>query len=133
MMNNKLQELFKIDDKKKIKNSLDSIVPSSLVSIILEISKIDSEKTNNAVTREERLRLIDVIKGIPMEVHSLLGSDKAVVSSGGVDLTEVDFKTMKSKIINNLYLVGDVLNIDRPSGGYSLQLCWTTGWVAGSN
>lgn len=133
MMNNKLQELFKIDDKKKIKNSLDSMIPSSLVSIILEISKIDSEKTNNAVTREERLRLIDAIKGIPMEVHSLLGSDKAVVSSGGVDLTEVDFKTMKSKIINNLYLVGDVLNIDRPSGGYSLQLCWTTGWVAGSN
>ncbi|NDB58392.1 aminoacetone oxidase family FAD-binding enzyme, partial [bacterium] len=88
---------------------------------------------NNSVTREERLRLIDAIKGIPMEVKSLLGSDKAVVSSGGVDLTEVDFKTMKSKIIDNLYLVGDVLNIDRPSGGYSLQLCWTTGWVAGSN
>jgi predicted flavoprotein YhiN len=68
-----------------------------------------------------------------MQVSNLLGSDKAVVSSGGVDLTEVDFRTMQSKIIENLYLVGDVLNIDRPSGGYSLQLCWTTGWVAGSS
>lgn len=133
MLNTRLQELFKIDDKKKIKNSLGSIVPSSLVPIILKSSNVDGDKTNNNISREERMRLIDTIKGISMHVSHLLGSDKAVVSSGGVDLTEVDFKTMKSKIIENLYLIGDVLNIDRPSGGYSLQLCWTTGWVAGSN
>ena len=133
MMNQKLQELFKLDDKKKIKNSLGSIIPSALVSEVLRQSNINEDKTNNSITREERLTLIDKIKGITMNVSNLLGSDKAVVSSGGVDLTEVDFKTMKSKIIDNLYLVGDVLNIDRPSGGYSLQLCWTTGWVAGSN
>jgi predicted Rossmann fold flavoprotein len=133
MMNSRLQELFKIDDKKKIKNSLGSFIPSSLVSIVLSLAKIDEEKVNNAISREERMKLIEIIKGIPMNVSNLLGSDKAVVSSGGVDLTEVDFKTMQSKIIENLYLVGDVLNIDRPSGGYSLQLCWTTGWVAGTN
>ena len=133
MMNTKLQELFKIDDKKKIKNSLGSLIPSGLVDIVLKLSKIDENKNNNSVSREERLKLIEVIKNIPMNADSLLGSDKAIVSSGGVDLTEVDFKTMQSKIIENLYLVGDVLNIDRPSGGYSLQLCWTTGWVAGSS
>jgi hypothetical protein len=133
MMNTKLQELFKIDDKKKIKNSLGSLIPSGLVDIVLQLSNIDENKNNNSVSREERLKLIEIIKNIPMNVDSLLGSDKAVVSSGGVDLTEVDFKTMQSKKIENLYLVGDVLNIDRPSGGYSLQLCWTTGWVAGSN
>lgn len=132
-MNLKLQELFKIDDKKKIKNSLGSIIPSALVPIILEIAKIDEEKTDNAVTREERMKLIEVIKGIPLEVKELLGSDKAIVSSGGVELSEVDFKTMQSKLFPNLYLVGDILNIDRPSGGYSLQLCWTTGFVAGSS
>jgi predicted Rossmann fold flavoprotein len=133
MMNARLQELFKIDDKKKIKNSLGSLIPSALVSVVLDLAKIDEEKINNAVSREERMKLIEIIKGIPMNVSNLLGSDKAVVSSGGVDLTEVDFKTMQSKIIENLYIVGDVLNIDRPSGGYSLQLCWTTGYVAGSN
>lgn len=133
MMNSRLQELFKIDDKKKIKNSLGSFIPSALVSVVLSLAKIDEEKVNNAISREERMKLIEIIKGIPMNVSNLLGSDKAVVSSGGVDLTEVDFKTMQSKIIENLYLVGDVLNIDRPSGGYSLQLCWTTGWVAGTN
>ncbi len=133
MMNTKLQELFKLDDKKKIKNSLGSFIPSSLVTPVLELACINEEKINNAVSREERLKLIDIIKGLPMHVSHLLGSDKAVVSSGGVELTEVDFKTMQSKKIENLYLVGDVLNIDRPSGGYSLQLCWTTGYVAGTH
>jgi predicted Rossmann fold flavoprotein len=132
MMNSKLQELFKVDDKKMIRNSLASLIPSALVSIVLEFSKIDGNKINNAVTREERMKLIEIIKGLPMQVSGLLGADKAIVSSGGVDLTEVDFKTMQSKLIPNLYLVGDILNIDRPSGGYSLQLCWTTGYVAGS-
>jgi predicted Rossmann fold flavoprotein len=133
MMNTKLQELFKIDDKKKIKNSLGSLIPSALVDAVIEIAGINADKTNNGVSREERLKLIDVIKGMPMNVTGLLGSDKAVVSSGGIVLTEVDFKTMQSRIVPNLYLVGDVLNIDRPSGGYSLQLCWTTGWVAGNS
>lgn len=133
MMNTKLQELFKIDNRKKIKNSLGSLISSSLVSPILTIANIDAEKINNAVSREERLKLIEIIKGLPLHVDSLLGSDKAVVSSGGVDLREIDFKTMQSKIIKNLYLIGDVLNIDRPSGGYSLQLCWSTGWVAGNS
>lgn len=133
MLNAKLQEIFKMDDKKKIKNSLGSLIPSALVSPVLSLAGIDEEKSCNSVTREERLKLIDTIKGIVLHVDKLLGSDKAVVSSGGVDLTEVDFKTMQSKKIENLYLVGDVLNIDRPSGGYSLQLCWTTGYVAGSN
>ena len=133
MMNEKLQDLFRVDDKKKIKNSLGSIIPSALVSPVLTLATIDEGKTSNSITRKERLKLIEVIKGIPLHVDHLLGSDKAVVSSGGVDLTEVDFKTMQSKIIENLYLVGDVLNIDRPSGGYSLQLCWTTGYVAGAS
>ncbi len=133
MMNTKLQELFKLDDKKKIKNSLDSLIPSALVETVLELANIDKEKTNNSVTREERMKLIEIIKNIPMNVRNLLGSDKAVVSSGGVDLAEIDFKTMQSKKFQNLHLVGDVLNIDRPSGGYSLQLCWTTGFVAGSS
>ena len=132
-MNMRLQELFKTDDKKKIKNSLNTIIPAGLVGPVLDAAKINPESTNNSVTREERIRLIDVVKGLPMQVTGLLGSDKAVVSSGGVDLSEVDFRTMQSRLVPNLYLVGDVLNIDRPSGGYSLQLCWTTGFVAGTS
>ena len=133
MMNTRLQELFLIDNKKKIKNSLGSFIPSALVDAVLSLANINSDIENNSITREQRMKLIEIIKGIPMNVTGLLGADKAIVSSGGVDLTEVDFKTMQSRLIPNLYLVGDILNIDRPSGGYSLQLCWTTGYVAGSS
>ena len=132
-LNTALQDLFKNNHKKKIKNSLSDLIPSSIVPIVLELAKIDPETECNSITRESRLELINVIKNIPLRIDHLLGTDKAIVSSGGVSLDEVDWKTMSSKLHPNLYLVGDVLNIDRPSGGFSLQLCWTTGFVAGSS
>ena len=107
-------------------------MPSALAPIIVELSGINSEKACNSITREERLKLVKLLKDIPIEVDKLLGTDKAIITSGGVALDEVDFKTMRSRLFPNLYLVGDILNIDRPSGGYSLQLCWTTGFVAGT-
>ncbi|MFA6459502.1 MAG: aminoacetone oxidase family FAD-binding enzyme [Candidatus Paceibacterota bacterium] len=132
-LNLKLQEVFRENDKKRFKNCLGSIVPSSLATAIVELSGIAPEKECNSVTREERLLLVNLLKAIPMNVEKLLGKDKAIISSGGVALEEVDFRTMSSRIFPNLYFVGDILNIDRPSGGYSLQLCWTTGFVAGSS
>jgi predicted Rossmann fold flavoprotein len=132
-LNEKLQELFKKENKKMIKNSLDILVPSSLVPTVLEKSGVSGDTFNNSVTREGRISLVQSIKHLKMEVSGLLGKEKAIVSSGGVDLSEVDFKTMRSRLFPNLYIVGDVLNIDRPSGGYSLQLCWTTGYVAGKD
>ncbi len=132
-LNIHLQELFKRHDKKKLSNALPTLIPSALVPIIMELSDINPEIHCNSVTREARLNLVHVLKNIPMHVHKLLGIDKAVITSGGVALHEVDFKTMRSRLFPNLYLVGDVLNIDRPSGGYSLQLCWTTGFVAGNS
>ena len=77
--------------------------------------------------------MVALFKAVPLNVKGLLGKDKAVVSSGGVAPTEVNFKTMQSRLVPNLYIIGDVLNIDRPSGGYSLQLSWTTGFVAGTS
>lgn len=133
MLNTKLQELFKEHDKKKFRNALSNLVPPALAPIIVELSKIDPEKQCNSVTREERLRLIDLLKSLKLEVKNLLGVEKAIIASGGVSLEEVDFKNMSSRLFPNLYLVGDILNIDRPSGGYSLQLCWTTGYVAGNS
>lgn len=128
-----LQELLIGESNKLIKNTLPKIIPSALVAPLLEIAGIDENTPNHSVSSEDRKKMVQLFKAVPLQVKGLLGSDKAVVSSGGVDLREVDFKTMQSRIIPNLYLVGDVLNIDRPSGGYSLQLCWTTGYVAGSH
>lgn len=132
-LNTKLQELFKLHDKKKLQNALLEILPSFLVEIVLEKNQIDGDTPCNSVRREDRIKLTQVMKNITIEVEGLLSEDKAIIASGGVDLTEVDFRTMQSKLYPNLYLIGDILDIDRPSGGYSLQLCWTTGFVAGTH
>lgn len=128
-----LQELLASEPNKKLKNVLSKIVLPALTDALLQITQIDGETKNNMVSAESRKKLVTIMKAIPLNVSHLLGADKAVVSSGGVALQEVNFKTMQSRLIPNLYLVGDVLNIDRPSGGYSLQLCWTTGFVAGNS
>jgi predicted Rossmann fold flavoprotein len=133
VLRKRLQTILVEESNKKIKNSLSKLIPSALVEPILSIANIDKDTPNHSIRSEERKILVSTLKSIPLHVSSLLGADKAVVSSGGVVLDEVNFKTMQSKIIPQLYLVGDVLNIDRPSGGYSLQLCWTTGYVAGDN
>ena len=129
----KLQEILVAESNKKIKNVLGALVPSALVAPVLAMCNVDVETPNHSLSTESRKKIVDTLKGIPLHVEGLLGAEKAIVSSGGVDLREVDFKTMQSRIVPNLYLVGDVLNINRPSGGYSLQLCWTTGYVAGGS
>ncbi len=128
-----LQVLLASDPNKKLKNVLNNLIPATLCDALLKLSNIDGETKNNLVSANDRKKLAILVKKIPLNISHLLGADKAVVSSGGVALAEVNFKTMQSRLIPDLYLVGDVLNIDRPSGGYSLQLCWTTGFVAGSN
>lgn len=128
-----LQEVLVRESNKKIKNVLGELVPSGLVAPLLTLSTIDGETFSHSVSTESRKRLVTLLKHLPLTVEGLMGADKAIVSSGGVALTEVDFKTMQSRLVPGLYLVGDVLDIDRPSGGYSLQLCWTTGFVAGNH
>ena len=131
-VNTALQNAFKEHANKKIRNALKDIVPPSLVSTVLSAAEIDEETACNSVTRDARVRLMKTLKHLRFEAKNLLGTDKAVITAGGVALTDVDFKTMSSLKYRNLFLVGDILDIDRPSGGYSLQLCWTTGFVAGS-
>lgn len=121
------------ESNKLIKNTLSHLIASSLVAPVLEMAQIPADTPNHSVSRESRLILVKLLKAIPLNVKGLLGADKAVISSGGVDLKEVNFKTMESRLVPGLYVIGDVLNIDRPSGGYSLQLCWTTGYVAASS
>ena len=129
----KLQTLLIEESNKKLKNTLSKLIPAALVSPILLLATINGDTPNHSVSHDERKKLLLLLKAIPLNVKGLLGADKAVVSSGGVVPEEIDWKTMQSRIFPGLYVVGDMLNIDRPSGGYSLQLCWTTGFVAGSS
>jgi predicted Rossmann fold flavoprotein len=132
-LNTELQKVFKKHTNKIFKNAITDLIPSPLVPIIIKRSDISGETFCHSITRDERIKLMHTLKDVRMQVESLLGPENAIVSSGGLDLKEVDFKTMQSKLFSNLYLTGDILNINRPSGGYSLQICWTTGFVAGSN
>ena len=131
VMQEKMIKFFESNPKKKIKNLLLPEVPEKVYLKILEIMGMDGEWFANEVRRAERMSILEKIKMFKLTADSLLGYDKAIVSSGGVDLNEVDFKEMKSKLYENLFLVGDILDFDRSSGGYSLQLCWTTGYIAG--
>lgn len=131
-VNERLQELLRVESNKMIKNSLSTIILSALVQPVLEYAGIEPDTFGHSVSREQRLSLIRTLKAMPLTVNGILGLEKAVITSGGLSLTEIDWKTMRSTKYENLYVVGDLLNIDRPSGGYSLQLCWTTGYVAGT-
>ncbi len=132
MLNEKLQELFDSNKNKLFKNCMLGFIQSGLINTICELTKIDPATPVHSVSRVERLKLVEVLKHLKMSVDHLLGPDKSIVTSGGVACEEVDFKTMRSRLFPNLLFVGDILNIERPSGGYSLQICWSTGWVAGS-
>lgn len=127
-----IQAIFDAHRNKQIQNALPLIVPPLLAAALLKITGIIPEKPVHSVTRDERRMMARHLKGLTLTVTGLLGADKAIVTSGGVSLDEVDFRHMRSRLHPNLYLVGDILDIDRPSGGYSLQLCWTTGYVAGT-
>ena len=127
-------EIFDQNKNKQLKNVFSEIAPKGASKSILSlVSHIDPDQQVNNVSKEARKELTRLLKALPVAITGLMGFDKAVVADGGVDITEVDFKTMRSKKITNLFITGDLLNIERPSGGFSLQLCWTTGFVAGKN
>lgn len=133
-LRNRVLELFKRNPNKTLKNILKEIAPAGMAEAVA--AQLTPELANtkvHSVSRDDRHGLVDRLKAMPLTITSTMGLDWAVISDGGVDLAEVDTRTMGSKIVANLYLTGDVLHINRPSGGYSLQLCWTTGWVAGES
>jgi predicted Rossmann fold flavoprotein len=132
-MHEMIKGVFDQNLNKKIKNLIFPEVPNKIFALILKQLEIDPEWEVNEIRRDERLALVEKFKKFEMSVAGLLGFDKAIISSGGLDLNEVDFKTMGSKLYSNLYFAGDILDFDRPSGGFSLQLCWTTGFIAGAS
>jgi hypothetical protein len=126
-------EVFETNRNKKIKNLVFKEVPAKIFEKTLNLIGIDGEWEINEIRREERIAILEKLKKFEFTVDKLMGADKAITTSGGLDLSEVDLKTMKSKLYENLYFSGDVLDFDRQSGGFSLQLCWTTGYIAGKS
>ena len=115
---------------KVFKNSLKRLLPSSLIPIVVELSNIDPEKKVAEITKEERLQLVNLLKDFRITPIKLDSWDKAIVTAGGVNIKEIDSTTMKSKLINNLYFAGEIIDVYGPTGGYNLQICWSTGILA---
>jgi len=130
-LDKRIQSDFSKYSQKLFKNSLSDLLPQKLIPIIVKLSGIAPLKKVNVITREERYKLVRLLKGLAMTVSSLLGFEMAIVTSGGVSLKEIDSKTMKSKLIENLFFAGEIINLHGPTGGYNLQLCWSTGYLAG--
>ncbi len=133
ILDKEITQIFDANKNKFLKNVFKEVVPPGMSETLLSlIPSIDPEKKVHSVLKEERRLLAEVLKSVPLTITELMGFERAVVADGGVPLTEIDTRTMRSKKIDNLFIIGDLLHITRPSGGYSLQLCWTTGYVAGN-
>ncbi|WP_077611874.1 NAD(P)/FAD-dependent oxidoreductase [Clostridium sp. Marseille-P2415] len=123
---------FEAAINKQFKNSLNSLYPSKLVPVMVDISGISPEKKVNEITREERQRIIRATKGFPLTLTGLRGFSEAIITQGGVDLKEINPSTMESRLLDRLYFAGEVLDLDAVTGGFNLQIAWSTGWAAGS-
>ncbi|WP_367565273.1 NAD(P)/FAD-dependent oxidoreductase [Lacrimispora sp.] len=116
---------------KQFKNALNNLYPSKLVPVIIDLSGIPPEKKVNEITKEERQNLIRVTKNFTLTLTSLRGYNEAVITQGGVSVKEVNPSTMESKLVPGLYFAGEVLDLDAVTGGFNLQIAWSTGWASG--
>jgi predicted Rossmann fold flavoprotein len=127
--------VFDKNKNKNLKNVIKEFVPNGTSKGLLLLlgEHVDITKKVHSITKEERKVIVRTLKALPLTITGLMGFDRAVVADGGVALEEIDTRTLRSKKISNLFVTGDLLHINRPSGGFSLQLCWSTGFVAGSH
>lgn len=124
---------FKERQNKHIINALDALLPKALIPVATELAGIEPHKSVNSVTREERQRLGAVIKGLTLHITGFRPINEAIITSGGVKVSEIDPHTMGSKIMSGLYFAGEIIDIDGYTGGYNLQAAWSTGYLAGMN
>lgn len=118
---------------KALKNALDKLLPKSLIPVFLERTKINTEKKAGDLTKSERSVIIGLLKHFTLQVTGLRGYEEAVITKGGVSVKEINPQTMESKLVKGLYFVGEVLDVDALTGGFNLQIAWSTGVVAGSD
>ena len=112
---------------------MDKLFPAKLVGLMVELSQIHPDKKVNEITREERKNLVNLIKNWEMTITGTRGFREAIITQGGIHVKQVNPSTMESKVISGLYIAGEMLDIDALTGGFNLQLAWSTGYLAGSS
>lgn len=122
---------FEEAKNKQFRNALDKLLPQRLIRVIIGLCGIPEDKQVNSVTKQERAGLVDVLKGMELHIKKTGGFNEAVITKGGVSVKEVNPSTMESKLTSGLYFAGEVLDVDALTGGYNLQIAWSTGYLAG--
>jgi predicted Rossmann fold flavoprotein len=130
-LNNRLLRDFSLYSNKQLKNALNDLLPQKLIPWVIRMSGNDPEKTVNQLTKDERMNLIKIVKGFPLKFKSFRPIEEAIVTSGGISTREINPSTMESRIIPNLYFIGEVIDVDALTGGYNLQIAYSTGYLAG--
>ena len=123
---------FSAEKNKAFKNSLDKLLPQKLIPVIIKLSEIDENKQVNSITKEERLALVRLLKCFEVHIKNFRKIEDAIITSGGINIKEINPKTMESKLVSGLFFAGEVIDVDCYTGGFNLQVAYSTGYVAGS-
>jgi predicted Rossmann fold flavoprotein len=129
----RLQRELAVHSNRNFSNALTGLLPQLLIPLFVRLSGIPADKKCHSITREERQRLGGLFKNWRLKVIALDTPERAIITSGGVHLADIDMRTMRSRIVDNLYFAGEMIDLDGPTGGFNLQLCWSTGYLAGIN
>ena len=132
-LDHRLLRDFEANANKQFKNALGRLFPSKLIPVMIQLSGIDPEKKVNVISKEERRAFVHLIKHLPMTVTGLRGYNEAIITKGGIRTREIDPGTMESKQVKGLYFAGEVLDLDALTGGFNLQIAWSTAYAAGSS
>ena len=122
---------FNEEKNKEFKNSLDRLLPKKMIPVIIERSTISEDKKVNTITRSERMQLITLLKKLEFTISGFRPIEEAIITAGGISIKEINPKTMESKIVQNLYFAGEVIDVDAYTGGFNLQIAYSTGYTAG--
>ncbi len=130
-INDRILRDFEQLKNKKFKNSLDKLLPQKLIPIVISKTNINPEKKVNEITKEERKRIIYVLKNFEIEIKGFRPIEEAIITSGGINIKEINPKTMESKLVKGLYFAGEIIDVDSYTGGFNLQIAYSTGYTAG--
>lgn len=130
-LNNRILRDFETHKNKEYKNALSDLLPQKMIPYVIEKSGIYPEKKVNEITKQERLQLLKLLKNIEFTIQNTRPVEEAIITSGGINIKEINPQTMESKIIKNLYFAGEIIDVDAYTGGFNLQIAYSTGFTAG--
>ena len=127
----RIRKDFEEFKNKEFKNSLNELLPKKMIEMVIRLSGIQEEKKVNEITKEERTRLVQLLKRFEIRINGFRPIEEAIITAGGISVKEINPKTMESKLVKGLFFAGEIIDVDSYTGGFNLQIAYSTGYVAG--